>query len=474
MRDVWYVFFSGVIKMYLDPTTVKYLIKAKISTDGVVEKPDVVGAIFGQTEGLLGEELDLRDLQKSGRIGRIEVNIESKKGKSDGEIIVPSSLDKVETSILASSLETIDRVGPCKAKIEVASVEDVRIVKRNRIVERAKELLAKLLEETKTTGFGITEVVRDAVHVEEITNYGPDKCPAGPNIDTSDAVIIVEGRSDVLNLLKYGIKNAIAVEGTSVPKTIQELSKAKIVTAFVDGDRGGDLILKELLQTAEIDFVTAAPPNCEVEELTYKQVTKALRNKIPVEQYKENMPKAEEKTWERVETVSAHTKPVYTKPSDMGLPHEISTEKPSVAANFQAGQTHKIAATSKLGSSEFTQHDEKKRTFHLLKPKQIVKKELSPIQIKYRETLTKLSGLSKVNILDTQGSVVSEMHVRDLPACLKNIPENGASLVLDGVITQRMLDELSNTNIKTVVGIKKGSITKQPMSLNILTKAELE
>lgn len=418
--------------MYLDPTTVKYLIKAKILTDGVVEKPDVVGAIFGQTEGLLGEELDLRDLQKSGRIGRIEVNIESKKGKSDGEIIVPSSLDKVETSILASSLETIDRVGPCKAKIEVIKVEDVRVEKRNRIIVRAKQLLTKLLEETKTQGFGITETVRDAVHVEEIAIYGPDKSPAGPNIDTSDAIILVEGRSDVLNLLKYGIKNAIAVEGTSIPKSIQELSKAKIVTAFVDGDRGGDLILRELLQTAEVDFVTTAPPNSEVEELTYKQVVKALRNKIPVEQYKENMPKTDEKTWERVETVNSHTNLAYTKP------------------------------------------EEKKRTFHLLKPKPIVKKQLSPAQTKYRETLTKLSGLSKVNVLDINGNVVSEMHVKDMPACLKNIPENGTSLVFDGVITQRMLDELSNTNIKTVVGIKKGSIPKQPASLNILTKAELE
>ena len=436
--------------MYLDPTTVKYLIKAKILTDGVVEKPDVVGAIFGQTEGLLGEELDLRDLQKSGRIGRIEVNIESKKGKSDGEIIVPSSLDKVETSILASSLETIDRVGPCKAKIEVIKVEDVRVEKRNRIIVRAKQLLTKLIEETKTQGFGITETVRDAVHVEEITSYGPDKSPAGPNIDTSDAIIIVEGRSDVLNLLKYGIKNAIAVEGTSIPKSIQELSKAKIVTAFVDGDRGGNLILKELLQIAEVDFVTTAPPNSEVEELTYKQVVKALRNKIPVEQYKENMPKTEEKTlghveqykenmpkteektWERVETVNSHTNLAYTKP------------------------------------------EEKKRTFHLLKTKPIVKKQLSPAQTKYKETLTKLSGLSKVNVLDTNGNVVSEMHVKDMPACLKNIPENGTSLVFDGVITQRMLDTLSNTRINTVVGIKRGSITKQPASLNILTKAELE
>ncbi len=285
--------------MYLDPTTIKYLIKARITADGVVEKPDVVGAIFGQTEGLLGEELDLRDLQKSGRIGRIEVNIDSKKGKSEGEITVPSSLDKVETVILASALETIDRVGPCKADIRVEKVEDVRVAKRNKIIERSKKLLIEILKETKLTGETITDVVRNAVHTEEIISYGTDRCPAGPNIDTSDAIIIVEGRSDVLNLLKYGIKNAIAVEGTSVPKTIQDLTKTKNATAFVDGDRGGELILRELFQVAEIDFVARAPKNCEVEELTQKQLMKALRNKIPVSQYMENMPK-NGKWWNRL------------------------------------------------------------------------------------------------------------------------------------------------------------------------------
>ncbi|NNN17163.1 MAG: DNA primase, partial [Thermoplasmata archaeon] len=270
-----------------DPSAAKYQIRAHIVAEGVIDKPDVVGAVFGQTEGLLGEELDLRDLQKSGRIGRIEVDIDSRKGKSEGEIIIASSLDQVETAILASGLETVDRIGPCRAKIEVVSVEDIRISKRQKVVERAKEILSRLQDESKGVGLDLTEAVRKAVQVEEITTYGPEHLPAGPNIDQADALIVVEGRSDVLNLLQCGIKNVIAVEGTSVPQTVKDLSRGKTVTAFTDGDRAGELILREMLQTMDLDFVARAPRGSEVEELTQKQLVKCLRNKIPINQYLE-------------------------------------------------------------------------------------------------------------------------------------------------------------------------------------------
>ncbi len=158
--------------MNIDPSTTKYLVRARLNADGIVEKPDVVGAIFGQTEGLLGDELDLRDLQKSGRIGRIEVDVHSKQGKSEGEILIPSSLDQVETVILASALETIDRVGPCKAKITVESIEDVRVVKRAKIIDRARELLTELIKQSKTSGVDLTESVRQSVQVEEVIYYG--------------------------------------------------------------------------------------------------------------------------------------------------------------------------------------------------------------------------------------------------------------------------------------------------------------
>ncbi|HVL47717.1 MAG TPA: DNA primase DnaG [Candidatus Thermoplasmatota archaeon] len=271
----------------IDPSTTKYLIRAELSADGVVEKPDVVGAIFGQTEGLLGDELDLRDLQKSGRIGRIEVNVDSKKGKSTGEIILPSSLDKVETAILAAALESIDRVGPCKAEIKVLGVEDVRISKRKQVIDRAKQLLQALQASTSGASEDITDMVRDTIRTEEIVSFGAERLPAGPTVSKSDSILVVEGRNDVINLLKNGITNAIAVEGTSVPQTIINLTKEKTAIAFVDGDRGGELILKELLQTAEVDFIARAPRAREVEELSQKQIMKCLRNKIPAEQFTE-------------------------------------------------------------------------------------------------------------------------------------------------------------------------------------------
>lgn len=265
-------------------STTKYLIHAQINANGIVEKPDVVGAIFGQTEGLLSNDLDLRELQKTGRIGRIKVNINSKGGRSKGEIIIPSSLDRVETAIMAASLETINRVGPCEAYIQVSKVEDVRAVKRKKVVDRAKEIYASMMNESTPESLKMIEEVKEAMRIHEISDFGEEKLPAGPNIHTSDAIIVVEGRSDVLNLLKHGIKNTVAVEGVNVPKAVAELTRKKTVTAFVDGDRGGELILKELLQVGDIDYVTQAPRGKEVEDLEKDEIMIALRNKVPIEQ----------------------------------------------------------------------------------------------------------------------------------------------------------------------------------------------
>jgi len=273
--------------MSIDPSSAKYLIKAKIKVDGAVEKSDVIGAIFGQTEGLIGDDLDLRDLQKSARIGRIEVDMHQKNGKSEGTLSLTSALEKVETAIIAAGIESVDRIGPCKAEITIDKVEDVRISKRKHVVDRAKEILTSMIKEGREEIEDIAEIIRQSVQVEEIEYYGKEHLPAGPNVAKSDAIIVVEGRNDVVNLLKHGIKNAISVEGTSIPKTVVDLCTEKIATAFVDGDRGGDLILKELLQVADIDFVARAPKTREVEELPYKLIMKALKNKIPTEQYME-------------------------------------------------------------------------------------------------------------------------------------------------------------------------------------------
>jgi DNA primase len=259
--------------------TTKYYIHANLRADGVVERSDVVGAIYGQTEGLLGEDLDLRDLQDSDKISRMDVDVESKNGSSRGTVTIGSSLDSVETSVLAASLETIERIGPCEATVEIELVEDVRTTKRKEIVERAKYIHREMFDGAAMGTDEMLGEVRRGVRKGEITEYAG--LPAGPNVQDSDAVLVVEGRADVLNLLKYGVKNAVGVEGTDVPNAVAELTDDRTVTAFLDSDRGGDLILKELGQVADIDYVAHPPGGKCVEDLSGDEINEALRDKVP-------------------------------------------------------------------------------------------------------------------------------------------------------------------------------------------------
>jgi len=266
--------------------TVKYVIRALFDVEGVVEKPDVIGAVFGQTEGLFGSELDLRELQRSGRIGRIEIELQSKQDKTTGSITIPSSLDRVSTAIIAASIESINRVGPCNATITLAKVEDIRDARRRQIIDRAKEILHEWTIETMPSTEEIFKEVSETLKVAKVEKYGPEELSAGPGLQEAREIIIVEGRADVLNMLRCGIDNVVALEGAKVPDSIIRLTKEKEATAFLDGDRGGDLILKELLQVTNVKYIARAPPGKEVEELSVKQITTALQKRVPIDEAK--------------------------------------------------------------------------------------------------------------------------------------------------------------------------------------------
>jgi len=437
-----------------DPSAAKYEVRARITAEGVIDKPDVVGAVFGQTEGLLGDELDLRDLQKSGRIGRIEVEIDSRKGKSEGEIVIPSSLDQVETAILASGLETVDRIGPCRAKIEVISVDDIRVTKRQKVVERAKEILARLQEESKGVGVDLTEAVRKAVQVEEITTYGPEHLPAGPNVDQADALIVVEGRSDVLNLLRCGIKNVIAVEGTSVPQTVKDLSRGKTVTAFTDGDRAGELILREMLQTMDLDFVARAPRGSEVEELTQKQLLKCLRNKIPINQYLE---------MSGFESTGATREPREERGENGGGRPERRDER---------------------GPPGGGRRDERDRERPMPPrgmplppppppPPPPPAAPLSPELQHYFDLLAGVENASKTLILGENDAVVAETPVKDMIDTLSALAAPAKVIVFDGIVSQRLLDVAQEKGIEIVVATRLGPVGKIPDRVRVYTKADI-
>jgi len=264
----------------ISPTSIKYSIIADFAADGPFQKPDVIGALFGQTEGLLGSDMELRELQKEGKIGRIEVELTTEGGKTTGEINIPSALDKTETTIIAAALETIDKIGPTDAKISIRDISDVRGSKRDYIMERAKALLAGISNE----GMDSTEMeteLRESVRTAKAVEYGAEGLAAGPNIDAEKELIVCEGRADVVNMLKYGINNVIGMQGTRFPKTIATLSETKEITLFVDGDRGGNLIAKNVSDNAKVVYIAQAPDGKEVEELTQKELLQALRKKMP-------------------------------------------------------------------------------------------------------------------------------------------------------------------------------------------------
>ena len=405
-------------------TTTKYLIHAQITANGIVEKPDVVGAVFGQTEGLLSNDLDLRELQRTGRIGRIQVNIHSNSGRAKGEIVIPSSLDRVETAILAASLETINRVGPCEAEIHTTKVEDVRAVKREQVVNRAKEIYKNMVESVGPTSMRMIEEVREAMRAHEISEYGDDRLPAGPSIHTSDAIIVVEGRSDVLNLLKYGIKNTVAVEGVSVPKSIGELSKKRTTTAFVDGDRGGELILKELLQIGDVDYITRAPKGKEVEDLEKDEVLVALRDKVPTAQF-------------------------------------LATTNILNDSNNNNNQKRDNNNKHHKKHQKYNRNEKQRQP----KEPEIEDDEVSLM----KDMLKEFEGTGCGAILDEALNMTKEVEVENIYEEIKNIEGTADTVIFDGVISQRLVDVASEKGIKKLVAFKSMNIVKKPNNVKLIT-----
>ena len=419
--------------MNIDPTSSKYVIKASIRANGVVNKSDVVGAVFGQTEGLLGDELDLRDLQKSGRMGRVEVEIKSDKGKSTGEIVISSSMDQVETSVFAAALETVERVGPCKATVKILALEDSRSTKREIIIERARTLLSNLIKDSRTAGSTITDTVRQALQTEEIVRF-KGKLPAGPNVDTSDAVIIVEGRGDVLNLLKHGIKNSVAVEGTNIPKEVVSLSKERTVTAFVDGDRGGEMIIQELLQVAEIDFIARAPDNTEVEHLTHKQIMKSLRDKVTAELF------MEQNKWAR----------------------------PGSSSKVPAKKTRRAGKAKEAPASKAEKPTDPETKAE--KPAEPAAAVASPHFLKQ---LNELDGTKNARLLMGE-EVAEEVKITGLEEVLVTHKDNGVdTLITDGVITPHLVDLVTKTKIKTIVAKDKAILPRDPIGISLFVAEDL-
>jgi DNA primase len=452
----------------------KYLIHAEIRTSGVVERSDVVGAVFGQTEGLLGEDLDLRTLQDSEKVGRIDVDIDSADGQSFGTFTVASGMDRVETAVLAASFETIERVGPCRAECRVTEIEDVRAAKRRAVVDRATALLQEF-EETAVTGETLVEEVRKQVRAAEIDEHAG--LPAGPNVGTSDAVIVVEGRADVRQLLAYGIKNAIAVEGTDIPDRVAQLTRDRTTTAFLDGDRGGDLIMEELDQVGDIDHVAFAPDGKSVESLSRSEVRSALEKKLSSERVTEGTTPREAFAPTEGGTVAA------AESTDGGaVPDSTQSTTPATddAADTDGGVTASSGADASAGTVD-EQQDASTAVSTADDPAEEETDGPAAGNRDDREPQT-LGGHVEAVVADNTGQVrlldsdLTAVADADAAAAFDTIADSEHpphTVVLDGAVTQRILDVAAQRGVDQVIGATTEELVKQPTSVRIRTAGDL-
>jgi len=371
---------------------VKYHVKLSYNVDGLVERADIIGAIFGQTEGLLGPEMNLNELQRLSKIGRIEVNSRSTANTTAGEALIPMSTDIDTCALIAAAIESIDKVGPFDCTFKLDAIDDVRAAKKDDIVKRAKEIKQKWATKTVSEGDTMLKDVHEGTS-GQVTTYGPSKLHCGSGVFDSNWIILVEGRADIINLLRAGYDNALAIEGAKIDESIKDIcgTKDKVV-AFLDGDRAGGFILKELKSIVNLDYELRADDGVEVEELTPQRIDEILR-------------------------------PVADALSGKTAPTTIQNEDDKPIADLASKIYPNLNETLEAVALDTDQ-------------KEIFKVPIS-------ELVTKLSSQSGIKYL-----------------------------VLDGIITQRLLEGAKNAGIECVIGHRVAKLTT-PDGLILKTFSEL-
>ncbi|MEI7961734.1 MAG: DNA primase DnaG [archaeon] len=476
-------------KTYL--SAVKYEVLATYEVQGVVEKPDIVGAIFGQCEGLLGEDMDLKELQQSGKIGRIEITVKKGKGTTMGEIIIPSSLDQVKTSILAATIETVEKVGPFEAKVKVTKIGDTRKEKRENITDRAKELLKTMQKFEGVESQELANTIKTEIRTEKIGTY--NGLQAGPEVVNSPEIIVVEGRADVLKLLSYGINNAVAMNGGNIDTPLIALCKQKVVTVLIDGDRGGELNVKKLASLTKVDFVAKAPDGKEVEELAQKEILQSLKRKVP---YAEAFSGNSAQAFEERAPMRDNFRPSFEREDrQFGRSGFGGRDRPPHQMERRGGFTPRHERGNFGERGNFPQRDHG----HGFSPRPQGREDFRPRFnsgynnnrgnghstgyanapayapatteavpeefAKLQKEFDKLKGKSKARILDEKKKKIKEVEVKDLLETLQTTKKKPSIIMFDGIITNRLVEAAEAKGITTIIGVKRGNTNSQKVKL---------
>lgn len=412
---------------------VKYHVKLKFEVDGLVEKADIIGAIFGQTEGLLGPEMNLNELQKVSKVGRIEVNVDTKGNMAKGDALIPMSTDISTAALIAAAIESIDKVGPFQAKFNLMGIDDIRAIKKKIIVDRAKKIVQDWATRTISEGEEMLKDVYDASKPGKLTSFGKAQLACGTGVFDSDWIILVEGRADVINLLRAGFDNAIAIEGARIDETVTKLTEGKKVVAFLDGDRAGDLILKELHGVVKIDKVLRAPPGKEVEECTPLEISEILKDAFLIEAAAPQM--RQEHAQDRRHSHSRREREPreeYRAPPPPPPPPPPQPAQPS---------------------------------------KEVIAEDAPEIVSAVRDVYPQINETLEAVVLDGSLNQLLKVPVSEVIKRLDSA-EGGKLLVLDGIVTQRLVDAADRVGIEYIIGHRTAEL-KKPADIRVRTFGDI-
>jgi len=442
---------NEVIKM---PNTgiVKYHVKLKFEVDGLVEKADIIGAIFGQTEGLLGPEMNLNELQKVSKVGRIEVNVDTKSNSARGDALIPMSTDISTAALIAAAIESIDKVGPFQAKFSLVGIDDIRAIKKKVIVDRAKKIVQEWATKTISEGEEMLKDVYDASKPGRLTTFGKAQLACGVGVFDSDWIILVEGRADVINLLRAGYDNSIAIEGAKIDETILKLTQGKRTIAFIDGDRAGDLILKELQGLVDIEKVYRAPPGREVEECTPLEISEILKD---VEQF-----------------ISDKINDTNTVPSNVQQIRNHHRMDHSQNKTNSQDQNSSFVYNRNFTNQSLNKHNNYDNSDQRQSPDNKVFKEDEEVISIVKKAFQEINETLEAMVYDKSMKMIVRVPISEIMKKISDL-KGGNLLILDGIVTPRLIEAANKSGIRYIIGHRSSSLKKTNPDVRVQTFSDM-
>ena len=215
--------------------------------------------------------------------------------------------------------------------------------------------------------------------------------------------------------MRCGIFNTVALEGAKVPDSIRKITKERNATALLDGDRGGDLIQKELLQVTSVKFIGRAPRGKEIEECNCKEINEAIEGKLPIS-----------------ELIGKPTPPIQ-QPKKTPQP---PAQQPQIQIPAPAPERPK--------------------------PKVI---EVPDTIVQAAKALV---GTLEAVLLNDKLELIERLPVSQLAEKLQQIT-GVETIVFDGIITQRIVDIAADKNIKRIVASRVSEAVKPALNVELMT-----